>query len=145
MTFWRRILAVILAAAIAVSPALACAGFCSDAAAFDGETAEAMGDSDLSMPADCDDSMGGSRASGKTVHDPNCDGCVDCPAVASVKNPALASAGALSVDTPTVIMIDFSASPVADVIRPARLRLRPPANGPPIAATPVLLNDILRL
>lgn len=145
MTTFRRILAFVLAAVIAVSPAIACADFCPDAAAIEAERTAATSDaSDLSMPADCDEPMGGSAQSKPDAHDPNCDGCADCPAVASVKNPALAAASALGVDAPTVIAGVFVA-PVADFYWPARHRLTPPALGPPVIATPVILKDILRL
>lgn len=145
MTTCRRILAFILAAMIAVSPAVACADFCPDAVASEAETiAAASGASDLSMPADCDEPMGGSADSKPDIHDPNCDGCADCPAVASVKNPALAAASALGVDAPTVIA-EIVVAPVADFYWPARHRLTPPAHGPPVIATPVILKDILRL
>lgn len=145
MTTCRRILAFILAAVIAVSPAIACADFCPDAAAIEGErTAAASGATDVSMPADCDEPMGGSADFKPDIHDPNCDGCADCPAVASVKNPALAAVTALGVDAPSVIA-EIIVAPVADFFWPARLRLTPPAHGPPVIATPVILKDILRL
>ena len=145
LTHQHGILAFVLATVIAVSPAVACADFCPDAAAIAGETTAATsGASDVSMPADCEESMGGSADSKPDAHDPNCDGCADCPAVASVKNPALAAASALGVDAPTVIA-EIIVAPVADFYRPARHRLTPPAHGPPVIATPVILKDILRL
>lgn len=145
MTTCRRILAFILASAIAVSPAIACADFCPDAAANEGETtAAASGATDVLMPAGCDEPMGGPADSKTDAHDPNCDGCADCPAVASVKNPALAAASALGVDAPTVIA-EIVVAPVADFYWPACHRLTPPAHGPPVIATPVILKDILRL
>ena len=138
-------LAVVLAAVIAVSPAIACADFCPDAAAIEAETiAAASGASDLWMPADCDESMGGSADSNPDVHDPNCDGCADCPAVASVKNPSLAAASALGVDAP-MVTAEMIVAPVVDFFWSARHRLTPPAHGPPVIATPVILKDILRL
>ncbi|MFZ5615782.1 MAG: hypothetical protein ACOZAA_00470 [Pseudomonadota bacterium] len=96
-------------------------------------------------PEDCADAMNVSSGTGSQSHDPDCQGCSDCPAIASVKSPALASAGALNVEAPTVVTIDVIVSPVADYIRPAGYRLTPPANGPPVVATPVILKDILRL
>lgn len=145
LTHQHGILAFFLAAVIAVSPAFACADFCPDAVAIvDERTAAISGASDDSMPADCAETMGGSAEPKPDAHDPNCDGCADCPAVASVKNPALASASTLGVDAPTVIA-EMIVAPVAEFYWPARHRLTPPAHGPPVVATPVLLKDKLRL
>lgn len=151
MGVWRRILAVVLAAAMTVGPALACADFCPQSgsvveqnASIGSYSPSAVAEA-AAMPEDCADAAIAPTKPQPQSHDPDCQGCGDCPAVASVKNPALASASALSVDAPTVITIDIILSPVADFFQPTRHRLTPPANGPPIAATPVLLNDILRL
>ena len=149
MISWRRIVAMALAAVMAVSPALACADFCPQSAATSSPGAlppsspEPMNGG--ATPEDCADAMNVSSGTGAQSHDPDCQGCSDCPAIASVKSPALASAGALSVDAPTIIKIHVIVSPVADYLRPARYRLTPPANGPPVTATPVILKDMLRL
>ncbi len=141
----RGLTAFALAVVIAVSPAISCADFCPDAAAIEAEIiAASAGAPAPSMPADCYELMGGSADSKPDAHDPNCDGCADCPAVASVKSPSLAAASALGVDAPTVIA-EIIVAPVADFYWPALHRMTPPAHGPPVIATPVILKDILRL
>jgi hypothetical protein len=153
MNLWRRITAIVLAAAMAVSPAVACADFCpqpSSAAQSDESSSpkpEPATSVEAAMPADCADATPSplgdqSQAPG---HDPNCQGCSDCPAIASAKSPALAFASAVSVDAPSVITVDLAISPVANSWTPARHRLTPPANGPPHAETPVTLKNNLRL
>jgi hypothetical protein len=150
MSVWRRILTIILAAAMTVGPAVACGDFCPQSGSFV-ERDDSIGSnsqaavSGTAMPEGCADAASTPAEPQPQSHNPDCQGCADCPAVASVKSPALAFVGTLSIDAPTVITIDVIVSPVADFFRPARHRLTPPANGPPIAATPVILKDILRL
>jgi hypothetical protein len=149
MKVWRRITAIVLAAAVAVSPALACADFCPQSGAEVSatawpapnlpETADAA-----AMPEDCADAMNASTGSQPQSHDPDCQGCSDCPAIASVKAPTLAFANAVTVDAPSLITVDF-VSPVGDLGFHTRHRPTPPANGPPLASTPITLKDILRL
>lgn len=97
------------------------------------------------MPADCADATPSPLRdqSQAPAHDPNCNGCSDCPATASVKSPAVAYTGAVSVESPSVVTVDLQISPVADLAKPVRHRLTPPANGPPLKATPVTLKDVL--
>lgn len=143
---------MIAAAMAAVSPVVACADFCPQPIAGEIVTTARTGDNvqtatsvARTIAEDCDKTEGAAPTGPSQTHDPDCQGCSDCPAIASVKAPALASAGAVIVDAPTFITIDLIASPIANFFHPSRHRLTPPANGPPIAATPVLLKDILRL
>ena len=152
MALWRRVTAMVVAAAVAVSPTLACADFCPPSqSAIVAKTAPA-GDADRqiaspAMPEDCADAMNTAAPSSPQTpaHDPDCQGCSDCPAITSVKSPALAFVNAISVEAPALIALAPPLSPVANIQRPARHRLAPPANGPPLAATPILLKDILQL
>ncbi len=151
MKLWRRITAIVLAAAMAVGPAVACADFCPQppSAAHTDESSppkpEPATSVEAAMPADCADAMPSPLGDQSPTpgHDPNCQGCSDCPAIASVKNPAVAYAGAVSVESPSVVSVELQISSVADLAKPVRHRLTPPANGPPLKATPVTLKDVL--
>ena len=153
MSFLRRIVAGVLAAAIAVSPAVACADFCpqpSSAAQSDESSPsklEPAASVEAAMPADCADATPSPLADPSPApgHDPNCQGCSDCPTIASVKSPAVAYTSAVSVESPSVVTVDLQISPVADLGKHVRHRLTPPANGPPLHATPVILKDLLRI
>ena len=145
MSLLRRFFAIILAAAITAGPALACAGFCPQSGSIVEQGGSSEPNSQTAMPEDCADAINAPATTPPLSHDPDCQGCSDCSTIASVKAPTLASASVLTVDAPTVVTIDFIVSPVADFSRPARHRLTPPANAPPIAETPLMLKDILRL
>lgn len=95
------------------------------------------------MPEDCADAMNASSKTQPQSHDPDCQGCRDCPATASVKAPALGFASAATVDAPNVITVEMKLSSVGDFGRQPRHRPTPLAHGPPPAATPVNLNDVL--
>jgi len=151
MKLLRRITAIVLAAAMAVGPAVACADFCPQppSAAHADESSppepEPATSAEAAMPADCADAMPSPLRdqSQAPAHDPNCNGCSDCPATASVKSPAVAYTSAVSVESPSVVTVDLQISSVADLAKPVRHRLTPPANGPPLNATPVTLKDVL--
>ena len=151
MSLLRRIVAGVLAAAMAVSPAVACADFCPQptSAARADETSppklEPATAVEAAMPAACADATPSPLGDQSPApgHDPNCQGCGDCPAIASVKSPAVAYTSAVSVESPSVVTVDLQISPVADLAKPVRHRLTPPANGPPLKATPVTLKDVL--
>ncbi len=145
MSLLRRIVAGVLAMAMVVSPAVACAVFCPQSGSIVEQSGSIEPNLQTAMPEDCADATNARTETSPQSHAPDCQGCSDCPAIASVKAPALAYASALSIDTPTVITVNLIVSPVAGFFRPARHRLTPPANGPPVKATPVILKDILRL
>ncbi len=135
---------MILAAALALNTAVACADFCPDPAENNAgaeDDAVAAG-----MPEDCAEAMGlAAEKERPAPHDPDCTGCGDCPAIAAAKSPALAHSAVASVDAPVLVAINPATSPRASFRGPARRHLIPPANGPPPPATPVILKDILRL
>jgi hypothetical protein len=130
MRLWRRLTAAMLAAATFVGPAGACAQFCPET---DGARVVAPAE-------DCAEAM-----AAEASHDPDCQGCSDCPAVAAAKSPALAPAGAVPVEAPAVAAVELSDLSAARMNAPPRLRPTPPSHGPPAAATPVARKDILRL
>lgn len=135
---------MVLAATLALSPAVACADFCPDPLENNSvaeDDAVAAG-----MPQDCAEAMGlAAEKERPAPHDPDCMGCGDCPAIASAKAPALTQNAAASVDAPVLVAINLATSPSAAFRASVRRHLIPPANGPPPPATPVILKDILRL
>lgn len=140
VSVWRRILTIILAAAVAISPALACADFCPQPAA----AAEQATD-DAAMPGDCADTMKGQATKEAPSHDPDCQGCSNCPPIPSVKTPTLAHADAVTVAAPIIVSVKVLLSPIENYYAQERQRLTPPANGPPFHATPVTLKSNLRI
>lgn len=152
MALWRRLIALVAAAAIVASPDLGCASFCPNSADGIAQTANppAANSDDFmavsaAMPEDCAAAMKGQAAKEAPSHDPDCQGCSDCSAMPSVKTPALAHAGAVTVDAPVIVTLNVFVSPIANFHAQGRQRLTPPANGPPLHATPVTLKNNLRI
>lgn len=145
MSLLRRFFAIVLAAAMTASPALACADFCPQSGSIVEQGGSSEPNLQTAMPEDCADAINAPPKTPPLSHDPDCQGCSDCPAIASAKNPAIAYAGAISIEPPSIIKVDLAIAPVTNLATLARHRLTPPANGPPVKATPVILNDILRL
>lgn len=145
MSLLRRFLAIALAAAMTAGPTLACADFCPQSGSIIEQGGSSEPNLQIAMPEDCADAVNAPANTPPLSHDPNCLGCSDCPAIASAKNPAIAYAGAISIELPSMIRVDLEITPVTNLVMLARHRLTPPANGPPVKATPVILKDILRL
>lgn len=78
-------------------------------------------------------------------HDPNCAGGPECFAAPNAKSLTLAASAVVAADAPHVITFSWPIVPENEPVRSARRRITPPANGPPPAATPVSLKDILRI
>lgn len=140
MQILQRMTAMLLAAVMTVSPALACSNFCADrAVGGQPETAHAS----AAEHTHCAESA----AVPVALTDPgdaDCDGMLDC-AGTSLKAPALAAVAAVSVSPPVIVSLGPSPIIAGAALHSVRQHVRPPTSGPPKALTPVVLGTLLRV
>ncbi len=150
MNALRRIAAIVVAAALAASPASACDAFCPEH--FGNHRTEA----DIATPAADHSGMAsghegcaedqGSPPMQSVSHESDCAGASDCAVAKSLKKQALTTTAALAVDAPSVIILTGPLAEIPDVrTLTMRRHSAPSAAGPPLAPTPVSLGNILRI
>lgn len=141
MFLLQRIAGMIAAAVLGAGSVLAC---CSEAFASistpHSSAMEAAQSAPMAGMEGCEED-----ASPAPDHDPNCAGCPECFAATNAKSLTLAASVVVAADAPHVIIFSWPIAPENETVRSARRRMTPPANGPPPAATPVSLRNILRI
>ena len=141
MFLLQRIKGVIAAAVLGAGSILSC---CSEAFASipspQPSAVEAAQSAPMAGMEGCEDD-----ANPAPDHDPNCAGSPECLAAPNAKSLTLAASATVAADAPHVITLSWPIVPENETVRSARTRITPPANGPPPAATPVFLKDVLRI
>lgn len=135
MQILKRIMAIFLAAAMTVGPALACGDFCAERVSVAAQKADGA-------QKDCDMAAQAAQHHAKIGH-ADCAGSPSC-AEKTFKAQSLATAAAVfSPGAPSLVFVDGPATP--DTAAPLSRRLTPPAAGPPLALTPLHFRTLLRI